>query len=197
MIKLSFKENLKKYREQAGYASAKEFADALELPYQKYMNYENKGSEPKYDVLCKISQLLKVSTDELLGNELIDELTKYLNLCNSLGIEAERSTDEVVYITIPDKFLTIFLVNHIFIIKMRYILNSKKVISQQNKILFNEIYNEFQIIQNKGISSIANYYINEQGFTGLKKVLEGKPMDSRAQDIINDYLYKQRNPQKD
>ena len=64
---MNFKDNLKKYRESAGITSAKDFATALGIPYQTYLNYENKGTEPKYDTLCKIAATLGVTTDELLG----------------------------------------------------------------------------------------------------------------------------------
>ena len=60
---------LKKYREQAGYTQAKEFAEKLGIPYTRYVAYENKGVEPKLDVLCKIAHTLNVTIDELLGQE--------------------------------------------------------------------------------------------------------------------------------
>ena len=63
---MSFKENLRYYREKAGLSSV-EFAEKLNLRYNTYLNYENKGTEPKYDILCKIASLLHVSTDKLLG----------------------------------------------------------------------------------------------------------------------------------
>ena len=62
-----FQENLKYYREKAGYKTAKDFSEALSLPYATYAAYENKNREPKYNTLCKIADLLNVSTDELLG----------------------------------------------------------------------------------------------------------------------------------
>ena len=64
---MNFKDNLKKYRESAGITSAKDFATTLGIPYQTYLNYENKGTEPKYDTLYKIATALHVTTDELLG----------------------------------------------------------------------------------------------------------------------------------
>ncbi|STY70275.1 HTH-type transcriptional regulator immR [Megamonas hypermegale] len=64
---MSFQENLKYYREKSGYRTAKDFADVLNIPYTSYVAYENKGREPKYEMLCKIADLLNVSTDDLLG----------------------------------------------------------------------------------------------------------------------------------
>ena len=65
--KMSFQENLKYYREKAGYKTAKDFSEALSLPYATYAAYENKNREPKYNTLCKIADLLHVSVDKLLG----------------------------------------------------------------------------------------------------------------------------------
>ena len=65
---MSFQDNLRRYRETL-YASAKEFATVLNVPYPTYLGYENKGAEPKYDVLCKIAAALHVTVDELLGYE--------------------------------------------------------------------------------------------------------------------------------
>lgn len=66
---MSFQENLRHYREKAGYKTAKDFSESLSLPYATYAAYENKNREPKYNTLCKIADLLNVSTDELLGYE--------------------------------------------------------------------------------------------------------------------------------
>ena len=66
---MSFQENLKHYREKAGYKSAKEFANTLGIPPNTYVGYEVRGREPKFDTLCKIADLLEVSTDDLLGRE--------------------------------------------------------------------------------------------------------------------------------
>lgn len=64
---MSFQENLRYYRTKAGYKQAKEFANILGISYTTYTSYENQGREPKYKTLCKIADLLKVSTDDLLG----------------------------------------------------------------------------------------------------------------------------------
>ena len=66
---MGFQENLKYYREKAGYKQAKDFYKLLGVPYSTYIGYESKGREPKYNTLCKIADLLHVSTDELLGRE--------------------------------------------------------------------------------------------------------------------------------
>lgn len=86
---MSFQENLRYYREKAGYSS-KDFADLLKIPYATYSGYEYKNREPKYEMLCKIADLLQMSTDDLLGrttniigkkedDKLEKELDKILN----------------------------------------------------------------------------------------------------------------------
>ena len=83
---MNFKDNLKKYRESAGITSAKDFATTLGIPYQTYLNYENKGTEPKYDTLCKIATALHVTTDELLGYTL-DEYEKCCSIIYEFGYD--------------------------------------------------------------------------------------------------------------
>lgn len=63
---MSFQENLRHYREQAGYSS-KDFANLLKIPYATYSGYEYKNREPKYTMLCKIADALNISLDDLLG----------------------------------------------------------------------------------------------------------------------------------
>lgn len=86
-----FSSNLKKYRLLAGYMTAKEFARVLEVPYPTYVSYESNNREPKYDVLCKISYLLNVSIDQLLGNDFISN-TKNITSQN-LKVERELSLE--------------------------------------------------------------------------------------------------------
>ena len=64
----TFQENLREQREKKGYKTAKEFSEAIRIPYSRYLNYENKGQEPKYETLIKIADTLGISTDELLGH---------------------------------------------------------------------------------------------------------------------------------
>ena len=66
---MKFKDNLKKYREAAGYQQAKDFAAILGIGYTTYMGYENRGAWPSQENLIKIAMALHVSIDELLGYE--------------------------------------------------------------------------------------------------------------------------------
>ena len=63
---MSFKENLRQYRETTG-LTAKDFATLIGIKYSTYISYEAAGKEPKYDTLQKIAAALHVSIDELLG----------------------------------------------------------------------------------------------------------------------------------
>ena len=64
----TFQENLREQRKKKGYKTAKEFSEAIRIPYSRYLNYENKGQEPKYETLIKIADKLGITTDELLGH---------------------------------------------------------------------------------------------------------------------------------
>lgn len=64
---MSFQENLKHYRKKAGYKTAKDFADVLDIPHNTYTAYENQKREPKLEMLIKIADLLNVSLDDLVG----------------------------------------------------------------------------------------------------------------------------------
>ena len=60
------KNNFKQIREDNG-ITQKEFADKFGLTLRAWQSYEQGVSEPKYEVLCKIADEFKVSTDYLLG----------------------------------------------------------------------------------------------------------------------------------
>lgn len=67
-VKMGFQENLRYYREKANLTPT-EMAKYLNVAYNTYVGYEVRGREPKYAALCKIADLLNVSTDELLGRK--------------------------------------------------------------------------------------------------------------------------------
>ena len=64
----TFQDNLRHYREKAGYKKQTDLAKAINIPYTTYLNYEKAGREPKYETLIKIADTLGISTDELLGH---------------------------------------------------------------------------------------------------------------------------------
>ena len=63
---MSFKQNLRYYREKAGLTS-KEMASKLGIRYTTYLNYENLTSEPRYSMLMEICRILGRSPNDLLG----------------------------------------------------------------------------------------------------------------------------------
>lgn len=94
---MSFQENLKYYREKAGYKQAKDFAKVLDIPYSTYIGYEVRNREPKYQTLCKIADLLNVSTDELLGAKEKKYITKDLErlaIRNRIMLEVEKQEQQ-------------------------------------------------------------------------------------------------------
>lgn len=86
---MRFQDNLKLFRENLpGKVSAKDFAKLLKIPYSTYLGYENKGTEPKYEVLCQIATALGVTTDKLLGYSL-DEFERCRKIAERLGFPVE------------------------------------------------------------------------------------------------------------
>ena len=112
---MSFQENLRYYREKAGYKQAKDFAEALNIPYSTYVGYEVRNREPKYETLCKIADKLHVSTDDLLGritnilgtdedNRLIEKINDILSTdINNLDIELNKIDDKYIYFEFKNK----------------------------------------------------------------------------------------------
>lgn len=84
---MNFPENLKKYREAAGYKTAKDFAAAMGIRYTTYVGYEKGSYEPNYETLCAIAQKLGVSVDELVGNAPPPTLERYLRIARGAGYE--------------------------------------------------------------------------------------------------------------
>lgn len=82
---MNFSIKLRLYREIAGY-SAKELADLVGIKYITYLNYENAGTEPRYEILRKLADTLHVSVDELIGAENTeDKLQRYYRRLRQLG----------------------------------------------------------------------------------------------------------------
>ena len=134
---MSFQENLKYYREKSGYKTAKDFADVLNIPYTSYVAYENKGREPKYEMLCKIADLLKVSTDDLLGRttNIIGNKDNYFllkKLNTLLDIANEQHNTDIKIQKIDNEY--IYLKNNKSTIKLEYAVNKNQLVSALKKI---------------------------------------------------------------
>lgn len=85
---MSLQQNLKIYRDKAGYKSAKEFAALLNIPYYSYMSYENKGSWPNEENLCRIASALGCTPNDLLDFQpsIEDSFQYYADLVESLDL---------------------------------------------------------------------------------------------------------------
>lgn len=129
---MGFQENLRHYREKAGYKSAKDFADALGISPNTYVGYEVRGREPKYETLCKIADKLHVSTDDLLGR-----------ITNILG-----NKDDYILLKRLDKLLYIANKNHNTDIKVQKIDSNNIYFKNNNaSIPFEYTVNKKQIIK--------------------------------------------------
>ena len=104
---MSFQENLRLYRERAGYTQAKEFAAAIGLKYTTYIAYENQGKEPKYDTLRRIAAALNVSTDMLLGVSGISDYEEYRQLLERSGCEVTEDAGRVIVSLPVEKMLPV------------------------------------------------------------------------------------------
>ena len=93
---MSFQKNLKYHRKKAGYKTARDFAEVLNIPYASYVAYENKKREPKYQTLIQIANALNVSIDKLIGrydnpfdNADIKDLTQ--RIADILSIQEQKN----------------------------------------------------------------------------------------------------------
>ena len=104
---MNFRENLIHFR-KAKYPSARKFAEALGIPYNTYLSYENpaKPTEPRYEMLIKIATLLDVTTDELLGYVNVDAAAErfkhYIEATSYFKVEVlENGEYAIVLKTLP------------------------------------------------------------------------------------------------
>ena len=99
-----FSDNLRKYRQAAGYKTSKAFANKLEIPYQTYVNYENGGREPKFDLLCRMAKELKITPNILLGFQM-DEFINSKSFWQSTDdYQVQTMPDGTVHLSLPVTF---------------------------------------------------------------------------------------------
>lgn len=104
---MTFQDNLRHYREKAGYAQAKDFAAAIGVKYSTYMAYENLGREPKYDTLRRIAEALNVSIDTLLGFSGVDRYEEYRQLLERSGCDVTEDAGRVIVSLPVEKMLPV------------------------------------------------------------------------------------------
>lgn len=88
------KDNLRYYRQKMG-ISAKKMSELLQVTYGAYQHYENRGNQPPLEVLCKMADILGVTTDTLLGRTAND---KYSIIAQS-GYTVKKIDTERIEIT--------------------------------------------------------------------------------------------------
>lgn len=89
-----FDNRLLKLREKTG-KSKKEVADALQMPYTTYLNYEADLREPSSEVLIKLADFYGVSIDYLLGHELKSGVDRAFLKMNLDAAKKERTREEL------------------------------------------------------------------------------------------------------
>lgn len=153
---MKFSENLRRYREQAGFKSAKEFADLLGIQYSTYVNYENSDREPKYAILSKIANTLNVSIDELIGIEKDeDKLKRYYKKLKSLGffVLSTKDVEDKYRIVIENKdefTFTLFIDE--FMNLMGDIESSEKLTNAEYDV-YNNAFEEYKNEKYKNVSA--------------------------------------------
>ena len=155
---------LKKYREQAGYTQAKEFAKKLGIPYTRYVAYENKGVEPKLEVLCNIAGALGVSLDELLGVNRFQRCKRKVESTQTMTVLEQTDGKIVVKFSYDEK-----LVN--------YLLNKAKKVNL-TKDCFPLLTKEDKIYANKEDfcqqveEADANFFSKEENLEAWEECLD-------------------------
>lgn len=117
---MTFQDNLRHYREKAGYSQAKDFAAAIGVKYSTYIGYESQGKEPKYDTLRRIAEALNVSIDTLLSFR-PSEYGEYKRIAANAGYTVEE--DGNGFITISRDFSEKRTTKNAFSRHMRKALN--------------------------------------------------------------------------
>lgn len=124
-----FQTNLKYYRQQAGFKTAQDFADAYGISYTKYLSYETRGVEPPYDMLVYLADALSVSIDALLGRPEIS-FEKCRAMVSKAGYQVKALPDGLqseqaccrVYLIRRPSFQELFQSGDFFISKADFIL---------------------------------------------------------------------------
>lgn len=184
---MGFQENLRHYREQAKFTPT-EMAKHLKVAYNTYVGYEVRGREPKYTTLCKIADLLQVSTDDLLGrttnilgkNE-DDLLEKIINESIKIGdcklLKLSRISSDYVYFTFDD-------IQDIFKFKkdiMLKVLNDIKLETNKNeKYLQGEF---FKFIQDTAFINFGKQQI--KNFENLINTVTDEKEKAKLQDGLD------------
>ena len=183
---MNLDKNLRYYREQAGYKTAKEFADILNIPYNTYTAYENQKREPKLEMLIKIADLLNISLDDLVGRTSTNEdeqLEKIINESLKNGnctlLKLSKIDSDSVFFDF-DNIIKDFELEKKFIIDN---LNKIKFALQEKEKLFQSRF--FKFIQDTAFISLSKEQIN-----AFQKLIDNTT-DIKIKKQLKDDLYKQ------
>lgn len=145
---MQFQENLKYYREKAGYKTAKDFSKALKISYTTYFAYENQGREPKYEILCQIADLLNVSLDDLVGRTPADEDERLKKTINDLLVLVNKKLG-IDYKAIKINDTNIVFANLSSEDKFEFAINKNELISIINDMKTQSAINEGYLLFDK------------------------------------------------
>lgn len=167
-----FKDNLKKFREQAGYKTAKDFANAIGISYDAYIGYETKGREPKYSLLIKIADALHVSIDDLIGREVYD-YEILLSKCQQMGFlvlpdntSKDAPSVNILYSYEDGREEAFHFTKDEFIEIMKAIPNTQE---------YAQVYLEaFKEWENQQLKILTKMIIKDEGFHELRELLKEK-----------------------
>lgn len=65
---MEFKDRLRELRKRQHY-TGRDVAMLLGVPLSTYVSYENRGSQPPFEALCRIADILGCSVDYLVGHK--------------------------------------------------------------------------------------------------------------------------------
>lgn len=176
---MQFQENLKYYREKAGYKTAKDFSKALKISYTTYFAYENQGREPKYEILCQIADLLNVSLDDLVGRTPADEDERLKKTINDLLVLVNKKLG-IDYKAIKINDTNIVFANLSSEDKFEFAINKNELISIINDMKTQSAINEGYLLFDKVFDNeTIALYTNlkeafEKGQISLKEYVAGK-----------------------
>lgn len=176
---MQFQENLKYYREKAGYKTAKDFSKALKISYTTYFAYENQGREPKYEILCQIADLLNISLDDLVGRTPADEDERLKKTINDLLVLVNKKLG-IDYKAIKINDTNIVFTNLSSEDKFEFAINKNELISIINDMKTQSAINEGYLLFDKVFDNeTIALYTNlkeafEKGQISLKEYVAGK-----------------------
>lgn len=184
---MSFQENLRYHRKKAGYQQAKDFAMALNISYSTYKGYESQGREPKYETLCKIADLLQVSTDDLLGRTtnilgnkddhiLLNKINFLLDIArerNLVNMKISSTDNENIFFKNIDSSIDI----NFFINKQQLIKTFNNIDKFNNNVMSSDFVTFLSNIEKEQIISKLNEKLIQASLITNKKERNDKMME--------------------